>query len=67
MNPDDIAEGFAVTVTTDRVIAGRSWRGEQGAVYSTFLRGQIEDWVVVRIGDTDIAVRPDEIELGGES
>jgi hypothetical protein len=62
MNPDDVEEGLAVTVTSDRTIAGRSWQGEQGTVYSAFLRGQIDDWVIVRIGDTDIAVRPDEIE-----
>ena len=66
MDEGDIEEGDTVTITSDRTIAGRSWRGQQGTVYSTFLRGAIPDWVVVRVvavdQPIDIALRPDEIE-----
>jgi hypothetical protein len=66
VDEEQVEEGDTVFVTSDRMIAGRSWRGERGTVYSGFLRGAIEDWVVVRVttadNPVDIALRPDEIE-----
>lgn len=53
-------------ITSNRVIAGRSWHGQQGTVYSVFLRGTIPDWVILRVTTAgqsiDISLRPDEIE-----
>lgn len=65
MNADEITEGLAVRVTTDRRIAGRSWAGVEGVVRYTFRRADVPDWVTVQVPDDGfilIGFAPDEIE-----
>lgn len=65
MNADDIHDGMAVRVTTDRQVAGQSWAGRTGTVWGTFDRGHTDQWVYVRIGVDGFIVigfEPGEIE-----
>lgn len=65
MNPHDIALGQRVRVTGQRQIAGRTWSGEVGAVWSVILRHEVDDWVWVQIDDDGtlvIGFTPDEVE-----
>jgi hypothetical protein len=58
MTPDDIADGMRVTVTTDRHIAGQSWRGVTGTVWDAqALKGHgHDDYVIVEVPDEGLVL-----------
>jgi hypothetical protein len=74
MRDDEIRPGVEVTITSDRVIGGRTWRGQRGRIYGEFRRGEVPDWCVIRVrfgpnvdDILDLAYPPAEIEpVGGE-